>query len=210
MPLSPARSMFVSRYIGARTGPGRLRMAPLERIPVDMVAAMACPSSAPEEREGKLLRVTADIAAFIRSNLELQRAPLLPELKLYLAHSGSGLSRLDLDDTPYWAYLWPGGALLARHFFDRSQVVKDRTVLDIGTGGGVVAIAAAKAGARRVTANDIDANAIAAVAVNADANGAGIDTIHGDILDGDLPEADLIVIGDLFYHEEVSRRLNGF
>lgn len=151
-----------------------------------------------------------DIAAFIRKNLELQRAPLLPEMKLYLAHSGSGLSRLDLEETPYWTYLWPGGALLARHFFDRPQVVENLRVLDIGTGGGVVAIAAAKAGARHVAANDIDANAIAAVAVNAEANGVGIDTIHGDILDGDVPEADLLVIGDLFYHEEVSRRLNAF
>jgi predicted nicotinamide N-methyase len=44
--------------------------------------------------------VTADISRFIRTNLHLQLAPLLPELKLYLAHPGSGLSRLELDETP--------------------------------------------------------------------------------------------------------------
>jgi predicted nicotinamide N-methyase len=154
--------------------------------------------------------MTPDIAAFIRSNLHLQLAPLLPELKLYLAHPGSGLSRLALNETPYWAYLWPGGALLARYFLDRPQTVKDLRVLDIGTGGGVVAIAAAKAGARQVTANDVDANAIAAVMVNAQANGVRIETIRGDVLDGDVPEADLIVIGDLFYHEPVAIRLKAF
>ena len=150
------------------------------------------------------------IARFIRSNLALQRPPLLPELMLYLAHPGSGLSRLKLNETPYWAYLWPGGALLARYFLDRPQTVKDLRVLDIGTGGGVVAIAAAKAGAAHVQANDIDANAMDAVGLNAEANGVTVDMIRGDILDGDLPGADLIVIGDLFYHEDVAIRLKAF
>jgi predicted nicotinamide N-methyase len=154
--------------------------------------------------------VTANITAFIRANLALQLAPLLPELKLYLAHPGSGLSRLDLNETPYWAYLWPGGALLARYFLDQPQTVKNLRVLDIGTGGGVVALAAAKAGARYVIANDTDANAVAAMALNAEANGLQIETFCGDILDGDMPDADLIVIGDLFYHEDVSIRLKAF
>lgn len=150
------------------------------------------------------------IPTFIRSNLTLQLAPLLPEVKLYLAHPGSGLSRLDLNETPYWAYLWPGGALLARYFLDRPQTVKGLRVLDIGTGGGVVALAAAKAGAARVVANDVDANAIAAVALNAEANGLNIETLCGDVLNGDVPNADLIVIGDLFYHEDVAIRLKAF
>ncbi|HEY8950569.1 MAG TPA: 50S ribosomal protein L11 methyltransferase [Rhizomicrobium sp.] len=152
----------------------------------------------------------ASITAFIRANLALQLAPLVPELQLYLAHPGSGLSRLDLNETPYWAYLWPGGALLARYFLDRPQTVRGKSVLDIGTGGGVVALAAAKAGAARVIANDVDANAIAAVALNAEANGNAVETICGDVLDGDVPDADLIVIGDLFYHEDVAIRLKTF
>lgn len=151
-----------------------------------------------------------DIAAFIRSHLALERAPLVPEVRLYLAHAGSGLSRLALNETPYWAYLWPGGALLARYFFDRPQVVKNLSVLDIGSGGGVVAIAAAKAGARHVIANDIDANAIACAVLNAEANGAAVETLCGDILEGDVPDADLIVIGDLFYHADVAIRLSAF
>jgi predicted nicotinamide N-methyase len=61
-----------------------------------------------------------------------------------------------------------------------------------------------------VTANDIDANAVACVALNAEANGAAVETLCGDILDSDVPEADLIVIGDLFYHEDVAIRLNAF
>src|ERR1700761_3254442 len=138
--------------------------------------------------------MATDIQHFIRSNLELQLAPMLPELKLYLAHPGSGLSRLDSETTPYWAFLWPGGAVLARYFLDKPQVAAGRSVLDIGTGSGIVALATTKAGARRVVANDVDDNAMAAVTVNAEANNLNVETLAGDVLEGDVPDADLIVI----------------
>lgn len=150
------------------------------------------------------------ITDFIRRNLRLQPPPGLPELQLYLAHSGSGLSRLSLDETPYWAWPWPGGAALARFLLDQPQTVRGLGVLDVGTGCGVAAIAAAKAGARRVTANDIDANAIAAATLNAAANGVRIDMLCDDILGGDAPEADIILVGDLFYEVRVAMRLQAF
>ncbi|HWA31112.1 MAG TPA: methyltransferase domain-containing protein [Rhizomicrobium sp.] len=151
-----------------------------------------------------------DTAAFIRRHLEKQIAPMLPELVLYLAHPGSGLSRLEDDAPPYWAYLWPGGALLARYFLDGPARVKGLSVLDIGTGGGVVALAAAKAGAVRVIANDIDARAIAAVSVNAEANDLEIETLCGDVLDGDVPDVDLVTVGDLFFHADTAARVTAF
>ena len=52
---------------------------------------------------------------------------------------------------PYWAYQWAGGTVLARHFLDRPETVRGRRVLDLGAGSGVVGIAAALAGASRVT-----------------------------------------------------------
>ena len=48
---------------------------------------------------------------------------------------------------------------------------KRRHVLDIASGSGLVAIAAARAGAASVTAGDIDPGAISAVHENAMANG---------------------------------------
>ncbi|MGO4842653.1 methyltransferase, partial [Rhizobiaceae sp. 2RAB30] len=96
---------------------------------------------------------------------------------LYAAHPGSGLWRLTTrpDDNagsapPYWAYQWPGGIALARYLLDMPDMVAGLSVLDLGAGCGVVGIAAAKAGARQVTAAEIDRNAIVALGLNAGLN----------------------------------------
>lgn len=47
------------------------------------------------------------------------------------------------------------------------------TVLDVGTGSGVLAVAAAKLGARRVLAVDVDPEAVRVAAANAVSNGVG-------------------------------------
>src|SRR5580704_6727226 len=63
------------------------------------------------------------------------------------------------------------GCLLALDRIVRSR--RPRRILDVGTGSGVLAVAAAKACRRRVTASDIDPRAVAAARANADANGVG-------------------------------------
>ena len=57
-----------------------------------------------------------------------------------------------------------------------------RRILDLGTGSGVLAIAAAKACRRKVLASDIDAHAVTAAGQNAHANrtGAFVDVIRAD------------------------------
>ncbi|MDB5439048.1 MAG: hypothetical protein JWM33_1475 [Caulobacteraceae bacterium] len=157
--------------------------------------------------------ITPDIDAFIQTRLRLAPAVSLPEISLYAAHPGSGLGRLgggEDDPPPYWAWLWGGGAVLARHVLDHPETVAGRRVLDLGTGGGVVAIAAAKAGAASVIAADIDANAIVALRLNAAANGVEITPIHADLTVGDPPEVDLILVGDLFYAEDLAGRVCAF
>ena len=57
---------------------------------------------------------------------------------------------------PYWAWPWAGGQALARFVLDHPEIVRGRSVADIGAGGGIVAIAAALAGARSVVAIDIE------------------------------------------------------
>ncbi len=149
---------------------------------------------------------------FIRANLDLIPAPSVPEVRLYRAHPRSGLSRLLGEDgvQPYWAYGWAGGTVLARYLLDHPEVVAGRKGLDLGTGSGIVAIAAMKAGAASVTAVDIDANAIAAATLNAEANGVEITLLEADLLDGPAPEADLILVSDLFYDKTTAERLTAF
>lgn len=150
---------------------------------------------------------------FIVQNLRLQPAPSVPEISLYAAHSASGLWRLlgrDGETPPYWAYHWAGGTVLARHILDHPDTVAGRTVVDLGTGSGIVAMAAAMRGARHVTAIDVDPIAIVAASLNAEANGVTIDTVCGDVLDGPPPDADLILAGDLFYAPALAGRVLPF
>ncbi|MBI1361480.1 MAG: methyltransferase [Alphaproteobacteria bacterium] len=149
-----------------------------------------------------------DAHTFITANLRLEPAPGLPEIRLYRAHSGSRLRRLTGDSAPpYWAYQWAGGAVLARHILKNPNVVQGRRVLDLGTGSGVVAIAAALSGAASVRAADIDPFAIAAATLNAEANGVQVETIESDPLADPPPDCDLILAGDMFYEAGLAHRV---
>lgn len=155
-----------------------------------------------------------DAEDFIRANLTLAPVPALPEISLYAAHRSSGLRRLTMGSAdpppPYWAYPWAGGAALARHVLDRPDTVAGRRVLDLGAGSGIVAIAAAKAGAAEVTAAEIDPHGLAAIRLNAVANGVEIRAIAGDLTAGPPPEADLVLVGDLFYASGLAARVTAF
>jgi ribosomal protein L11 methyltransferase len=67
------------------------------------------------------------------------------------------------------------------------------SLLDIGCGSGVLAIAAAKLGFAPVLAVDHDEAAVAAAGANAKANGAGIEVRQADALVDELPATDLAV-----------------
>jgi predicted nicotinamide N-methyase len=152
---------------------------------------------------------TQDPRAFIRQNLTLTPAPSIPEIVLYTAHPRSGLSRLpggDNETPPYWAYRWAGGTVLARFLFDHPQSVAGRRIVDLGSGCGIVGIAAAKCGASRVMAVDVDPLAVIAAALNAEANGVPMETCCADSLDGPPPDADVVLAGDLFYDPVLAER----
>ena len=157
-----------------------------------------------------------DPISFIQDHMRLVPAPGLPEIRLYAAHPASGLWRLvgrsgeGADPPPYWAYHWAGGTALARHILERPETVAGLSVLDLGAGSGIVAIAAAKAGARTVLAADVDCNAIAAIGLNAAANDVAVSAIAGDLTAGAPPAVDLIVVGDLFYEPELAGRVTAF
>ncbi len=66
------------------------------------------------------------------------------------------------------------------------------SVLDVGTGSGLLAIAASKLGALRVVANDVDPRAVEVARENAAANGAMVEIV-GDPLAGIAGTFDVVV-----------------
>lgn len=153
-----------------------------------------------------------DFHAFIRDRLPLAELASLPPLALHRASPASGLGRLldSLDEEsqpPYWAYVWAGGAALARYVLEQPDSVRGKSVFDLGSGSGLVAIAAAKAGARQSQASEIDPRGVAAIGLNAAANNVSISVTPGDVTDAAPPVADIIMAGDLFYDPDVAKRV---
>lgn len=156
-----------------------------------------------------------DLAAFIRMNLPVAPVPGVPEIELHKASPQSGLMRLARQDedgfgAPYWAHYWAGGLALARYVLDNPGAVAGRRVLDLGAGSGLVGIAAAKAGAREVVAAEVDAYAVAALKLNMKLNRVSISVLLADLTGGPPPETDVILVGDLFYAEELAERVTAF
>lgn len=161
-------------------------------------------------------RTRLDPVGFIETNTHVLPVPTLPEIRLHTAHQATGLWRLaaaegDTDPPPpYWAFPWAGGMALARYLLDHPDKVRGRRVLDLGAGSGLVAIAAALAGARAVIAADIDRYAAAATRLNAAANGVTLAVVEGDLTAGAPPAVDLVTVGDLFYERELAQGVTAF
>ena len=157
---------------------------------------------------------------FVRAGTRLGPVALVPEIRLYQAGDpislwqrtevSSGRSGLD---PPFWAFAWAGGQVLARYLLDHPETVRGRVVVDVASGSGLVAIAAARAGAAAVTAYDVDPLAAAAIEVNAEANGVTVRAVCADVLDRDeLPAAGTgaVLVADAFYQRELAARVTRF
>lgn len=115
--------------------------------------------------------MTPEAEALVRSATVPAAVPFVREVALFTAPEPFGLwGRTEREAPPFWAFPWAGGQGLARYVLDHQETVAGRHVLDVASGSGLVAIAAAKAGAKTVIAGDIDENALAAIALNAAAN----------------------------------------
>lgn len=165
--------------------------------------------------EHRLLRDLLEPGAGGLDQLHIAEVPFVPEVRLHLAEDAIVLwARMEAVSggslpPPFWASAWAGGQGVARYVLDHPDVVAGRRVLDLASGSGLVAIAAARAGAAAVTANDIDPYAVAAVRLNARINGVTVTTTRGDVLDGDGAGADVILAGDVFYSRDMSTRVLG-
>jgi len=158
-------------------------------------------------------------AEMIAQLTELRRVPLVPEIWLHQAGEPvSAWERVEQAtgrtglDPPFWAFAWPGGQAMARYLLDHPETAAGRPVIDLASGSGLVAIAAARAGAAAVTAYDVDPLAVAAITMNAAANQVSVRAVCADILDRDeVPDgADLILVADAFYERDLASRVLQF
>jgi predicted nicotinamide N-methyase len=156
-----------------------------------------------------------DYPAFVKASTRLMTVPLVPEIRLYLGDDAIGIWELTEHEVgrtdqqpPFWAFAWAGGQALARYILDHREVVAGRTVLDLGSGSGLTAIAAAVAGAATVLASELDPFAIAAIGLNARLNGVRVSTT-GDVLDEDGGDADVVLAADIWYEKQLAARVLG-
>ncbi len=155
----------------------------------------------------------AERRAFIVAHTTLAAAPIVPEIALRTGGLSMPLweAAALADDRPavpppYWAWAWAGGQALARHVLDHPEVVRGLRVADVGCGGGIVAIAAAMAGASAVSAIDLETFAIEACRVNATANGVSLELVEADPIGTD-DGWDVVLVGDLWYEPELAARM---
>ena len=157
-----------------------------------------------------------DPEVFIHANTAINTPPLVPEIRLHLATevtpiwqaTEESLARFGTPP-PFWAFAWAGGQALARYILDHPETVAGKEVLDICSGSGIVAIAAAKAGAARVVAAEIDPFATAAIALNAALNSVTVSIETRDMLDRTVIGWNVVLAGDVCYEEPMASRAIG-
>ncbi|HVO16856.1 MAG TPA: 50S ribosomal protein L11 methyltransferase [Alphaproteobacteria bacterium] len=163
-----------------------------------------------------VLKAARDPVAFIRANTAVEAPRLVPEIELHLASeitpiweaTEASLEQAGLPP-PYWAFAWAGGQALARYILDNPETVRGRVVLDFGAGSGLVAIAAAKAGAARVIAADIDDFAAAAIRLNAAHNNVVVERVTDDVI-GRVEGFDAVLVGDMCYERPLADRVEAW
>lgn len=155
-----------------------------------------------------------DPAVFVRRNTAVAAPPLVPEIRLHLATEITPIWQATEESLargavppPFWAFAWAGGQALARYLLDHPDEVAGRFVLDFAAGSGLVALAAAKAGAAAVIAADIDHFAAAAIAANAALNGLDIAVTIEDVIGTADPRWEVITAGDVCYEQPMADRV---
>ena len=155
-----------------------------------------------------------DPALFVRLNTTVAAPPLVPEIRLHLATEVTPIWQASEDSLarggvppPFWAFAWAGGQALARYLLDRPETVAGRVGFDFGSGSGLVAIAAAKAGARSVYAAEIDHFAATAIAANAALNDVVVEIMATDAIGAADPRWQVVTAGDVCYERDMAHRV---
>jgi predicted nicotinamide N-methyase len=155
-----------------------------------------------------------DPADFVRRNTAIAAPLLVPEIRLHLATEITPIWQATEDSLargavppPFWAFAWAGGQALARYLLDYPELVAGRSMLDFGAGSGLVAIAAAKAGAAAVVAAEIDHFAAAAITANAALNEVAVAVTTTDVIGTFDPRWEVVAAGDVCYERPMADRV---
>jgi predicted nicotinamide N-methyase len=147
---------------------------------------------------------------FVLANTRRLAPPLTPEIRLWLADEAVPIWKKTEEELgalglppPFWAFAWAGGQALARYVLDNPALLQGKRALDFASGSGLVAIAAAKAGAAEVEASDIDAFAIAAIEANAAENGVSVKPRLESLIGAD-EGWDVVLAGDVAYERDLA------
>jgi predicted nicotinamide N-methyase len=138
------------------------------------------------------------------ARLDVTRLPDCPAIRLLLLNADYPQGALDpqqvqrvMDNPLYWVFCWASGQVLADYLLRNPHRVAGKRVVDFGCGSGVVAIAAALAGAAEVIACDIDPFALAAAQANARLNAVSL--LLAQDFDAITGAVDLIIVADVLY-----------
>ena len=151
------------------------------------------------------------------ANITIQTLPMVPQLRLALIDSAYPQAQLTqaqinylMDEPPYWAFCWASGQVMAKYLLDNPELLKEKTVIDFGSGSGVVAIAAAIAGASRSIALDIDENALLATSYNAQLNQVSVE-LSNNVDNANIDASNsLLLVADVFYDRDNIPLLKSF
>lgn len=140
---------------------------------------------------------------------------LTPEIKLRLITEDCRLfhaTSIELKDLPFadpfWAFYWPGGMSITRYILDHPCIVRNKKVLDFGSGCAATSIASKMMKCEEVVANDIDETAAIAAELNAALNNVQIRTDTRNLINNPSTfQYDVVAFGDVFYDEEFAAEL---
>ncbi len=163
------------------------------------------PAESPNSRADLLPALQQRLATIVPgAHLEPVQLPGSTPLSLYLLNADYPQGELSpeavqqvMNNPLYWVFCWASGLVLADLLLQQPDWVRGKRVLDFGCGSGVVAIAAAQAGAREVIACDIDPDALAATRLNASLNGVELQ-LAADFHDV-AGEIDVLIVADVLY-----------
>jgi predicted nicotinamide N-methyase len=147
---------------------------------------------------------------FVLANTRLIAPPLTPEVRLMLRDEAvpiwkktEGGARRDGAAAAVLGARLAGGQAVARYALDNPALLTGKRARDFASGSGLVAIAAAKAGAAETTASDIDPFAIAAIEANATENGVSIAPRLENLIGAD-EGWEVVLAGDIAYEKDLA------
>ena len=155
-----------------------------------------------------LSQLTENLRQTVRTGeLTRQVLPLCPDISLYLISEDYPKGELPqeemlaiMEQPAYWTFCWASGQVLAAYLLERPELCRGKSIIDLGAGSGVVAIAAAIAGAESVIACDIDQFALEACRANAALN--NVDLLTLDDLAKQTQKVDMLIAADVLYDRD--------